>query len=564
MHVINDESCRTRDGAKLAVDVYLPDDGEPCPALLAFSPYGKRFQRAVMDLPRQPHGTPLWNGAIEAGDTEYITDNGYAHVIADCRGTGESSGEFTGRYHTDGEDGYDLVEWTADQPWCDGQVGMVGRSYFGTVQLLTAAERPPSLVGIFASGVITDTYRESAYHGGIPNLFLLKWWRYVPGSRATSVERRARGEVAFENALKELLEERDLRDYPATNQLLHYPEMNLPFVDQLLNRTDGAYWDDRSPATVLDQIECPVHLSGAWKGSHSTPTYTADAGITSELKRVLLTPPVKLDRPYHEYREEMIRWYDGLTSDGPNAFEEEPPVKMYVSGVDRWRFEESLEPDRAEPYELFLRNHGRLLPDREPLAEVPPSGFVQPPLTVTNEIAVSRFRTPPLTDPMEFVGPVGLTLYAAIDAEDTPWLGRLRDVDPSGGQHLLGRGFLRASHRELDAERTSRYRPYHSHTDPTPVEPGEIYEYRIGFQPIGHRFRAGHQLELELRSMELPGPRDEEYLLESHHLPHSETIAHRLYHSDRHPSKLVLPSIPETDPSQWIEADDPAHPGPHR
>ena len=130
-----------RDGVPVTVDVFRPEGEAPVPALLGISPYGKEMQ--TLPLPPQPYWSPVYHRGIEAGDPAYLTDHGYAHVIADSRGTGSSGGEYRGWMSSEeADDGYDLVEWIAAQPWCDGNVGMVGVSYFGTIQLHVAATQP--------------------------------------------------------------------------------------------------------------------------------------------------------------------------------------------------------------------------------------------------------------------------------------------------------------------------------------------------------------------------------------------------------------------------------------
>ncbi|HUY72111.1 MAG TPA: CocE/NonD family hydrolase, partial [Gaiellaceae bacterium] len=120
-----------RDGVTLSVDVFRPDGGQNVPGLLAMSPYGKNAQSLA--VPPQPFGfsprnrSSVYNRGIEAGDPVYLTEHGYAHVIPDLRGIGESGGAYRGWCSPqEAEDGYDLVEWIAAQPWCDGNVGMVG------------------------------------------------------------------------------------------------------------------------------------------------------------------------------------------------------------------------------------------------------------------------------------------------------------------------------------------------------------------------------------------------------------------------------------------------------
>lgn len=561
-------TCETRDGVELAADVYLPDDDGRYPALLAYSPYGKELQDSVLFLPKQSREkSTMWDGTIEAGDIEYITENGYAHVIADVRGTGDSGGQTVGFFDKAGQDGYDLVEWIADQPWCDGQVGGVGRSWFGTNQLLLVAADPPSLVGVFPSGVFTDLYREFAYHGGILNMFLYGLWDGRHGDSGivdndwVSRERHE-DEQAFKQACQDALDDPDVRQYPNLYQLLHYPEKNPLFVDLVLNDTDTDFYAERSPHKRLDDVQCPIYLSGAWGGTHTQPVYTADEKLDVDQKRVLMTPPRLLERPYHEYKEEMIRWYDMLMKNEDTGLAAEPPVKMYIQGADRWRFEEKLVPERTVYHELYLRNHDRLVPSPETVENVSPRSFSQDLPTVCDEIDRIRYQTQPLDESREFAGPASLTLYASIDATDTTWMAYLHGVSPSGDRTVLSRGYLRASHREIDDARSTPAQPYHPHVDPEPVTPGDIYEYRIGFPPIAVLLEKGHKLELELRSMEIPFSETSDLPPGSHHLPHATPVNHRVFADAEHCSHLLIPEIPETDDTQWIDPDDPACPGP--
>ena len=137
-----------RDGVELAADAYSAPDEKPRPALVALSPYGKELQALALTMPPQRRPSPMWDGCIEAGDIARIVEEDYVHVIGDLRGSGHSGGEHIGNYNAGGvslgEDAYDFIEWVAAQPWCDGNVGMVGISYFGSMQVLAAAEREGS------------------------------------------------------------------------------------------------------------------------------------------------------------------------------------------------------------------------------------------------------------------------------------------------------------------------------------------------------------------------------------------------------------------------------------
>jgi putative CocE/NonD family hydrolase len=113
-----------RDGLKLAADIYRPDAKGKFPALLSMSPYGKDVQK--LKSPVGPLDPVRGNGGQEAGDTEYFVTRGYNHIIVDVRGSGNSEGEYQNSGLKEQEDGYDLVEWIANQSWCDGNVGMLG------------------------------------------------------------------------------------------------------------------------------------------------------------------------------------------------------------------------------------------------------------------------------------------------------------------------------------------------------------------------------------------------------------------------------------------------------
>ena len=165
-----------RDGVRLCVNIYRPDAIGRFPALLAMGGYGKELQDCL--IPPQPlQKSAVWDGNIEAGDTPDIVPRGFVHVIADARGTGKSEGEYPGMWSSqEGRDGHDLVEWIARQPWCDGNVGMIGYSYYGCIQLKVAIEQPPHLKAIFVSHIVNDFYRDGVYGGGVLSLFYYGIW----------------------------------------------------------------------------------------------------------------------------------------------------------------------------------------------------------------------------------------------------------------------------------------------------------------------------------------------------------------------------------------------------
>ncbi|MFI8363953.1 CocE/NonD family hydrolase [Streptomyces sp. NPDC085612] len=147
MRCDRDVTVGMRDGIGLLADVHSPAGDGRFPALIAASP----CPRQIQDL-----GAPM--GFIEAGASDFGVPRGYAHVIANLRGTDGSGGTFGFFDAQERRDLHDLVEWAADQPWCDGKVGMIGISYFAMAQLEAAVERPAHLRAIFPVAVTTDLW----------------------------------------------------------------------------------------------------------------------------------------------------------------------------------------------------------------------------------------------------------------------------------------------------------------------------------------------------------------------------------------------------------------------
>jgi uncharacterized protein len=114
------------------------------------------------------------------------------------------------------------------------------------------------------------------------------------------------------------------------------------------------------------------------------------------------------------------------------------------------------------------------------------------------------FRTAALSRPLTLVGPIGLHLVAASTATDTDWHAKLADVAPDGSESIITAGALRASHRALDPAQSTPARPYHTHTNPQPIEPNRFYEYDVEIWPTAYELQPGHQLQLRLTSTDLP------------------------------------------------------------
>jgi hypothetical protein len=196
------------------------------------------------------------------------------------------------------------------------------------------------------------------------------------------------------------------------------------------------------------------------------------------------------------------------------------------------------------------------------------------PLTRTAKIERLRYMTDPLSHDVTVVGPISLTLHAAIDKKDTNWIVVLKDVGPDVSvrtaregerdvpttlaERELTRGWLKASYRALDETRSKPWAPFHDLTRDAiePVAPGEVVEYRIQILATANRFKADHRICLDITCMDVPtgtgAMTDVEYI--PYHVCSSETVTHRVYRDAERPSHLLLPVIP--DPTTSPAASD--------
>jgi predicted acyl esterase len=543
-----------RDGVTLVADAYRAAEDKPRPALVALSPYGKELQALALTMPPQRRPSPMWDGCIEAGDIARVVREGYVHVIGDLRGSGGSGGEHIGNYNAGGvplgQDAYDFIEWVAAQPWCDGNVGMIGISYYGSMQVLAAAERPPHLKAIFVSGGHYDFY-ETTYHGGIM-WFMPRaaregrggdsGWAFTDRIKSRMLETFSPGEI--KELVARRLEDPDVAAWPNLVHVLNYPKHHEAWFDIVMNNLDGDWYEERNPVNLAATIDIPVYLQidqgRGWTIDGTIELFNTLKGP----KKLDIGPyPPMQSRPWIEEHDKMFRWYDYWIKGVGNGVMDEPAVTVFVEG-SRERVTGSQWPPKDVEYKsLYLRPRRTLSfePELMGVDYAAPDGFYQAPLTVTDKVEVLSWSTAPFEETTEMIGTGAAHLFMAIDTDDTNIILRLWDEAPGGGRQLVTTGYLKASHRELD-DRTTEGNPYHPHTRAVPVEPGRVEEYVVRLYPFANAFKPGHRLVAEL-SCDEPLVDAHNSLLppEAMHLPSGRATSHKVYRDTAHPSRLVLP-----------------------
>jgi putative CocE/NonD family hydrolase len=559
-----------RDGVKLSVDVYRPDAPGKFPALLAFAIYNKDIQGPDMaeGLPPQPAWSTLWSGPLETGDTRFFVSRGYIHVIGMPRGVGKSEGGGARTW-----DSYDLIEWIAQQPWCDGNVGMVGISGFGAEQLHVAKQQPPHLKAIFpfdprgAYGVLGG-FREE-YPGGVIHLF-----RYLVG--VYSAMHQNRGAPAplppeREALWRAAMNNPDYRMYPHIYNVVAQKGQHMPpYFDVLIDPFDKEDVVAKSEQDIAN-VKVPTYTGSGWYGytykTHLNGAQSYFRNIAAP-KKLMFTGPAHLERPFHGFHAEILRWHDHWLKGIDTGVMNDPPVKYWVMGANEWRTGSDWPLPETQWTKLYLNSWERL--SAQPFTpssvddELPPDSFVQMPPTQTNTIQRLRYMTEPLSQDVLVAGPIALHLHAAIDQDDTNWIVILKDVGPDPSvqtakdgerrvpdnlpERELTRGWLKASHRVLDPQRSRPWKPWHKLTRAAakPVEPDAIEEYAIEILATANLFRRGHRICLDITSLDLPtgvgGATNAEYV--PYHICSSRTTVHRVYHDAKRPSHLLLPIIP--------------------
>jgi putative CocE/NonD family hydrolase len=494
-----------RDGVVLRADVYLPETGLPVPAIVNRTPYDRT--------------SPLIQ--LAAIEPERVVEAGLALVCQDVRGRFGSDGEFY-TFFDDGRDSFDTVEWAAAQPWCDGSVGMVGRSYAAAVQWLGAAERPPHLKAISPIVTGSDYYRGWIYEGGAFQFGFNVFWIWLMSN--------PREVAKLEGVYRHL----PLRTLPIDD--LAWARL---YAHWLAHSTDDHYWRSLSINRRYEQIEVPALIVGGWYDVFIRGTLENYAGMrdrggseTARSGRRMIVGPWAHGSTYGPYPEHafdlfgpdatidvgalQLRFFARHLHGEENGLDDEPPVRIFVMWQNGWRLEDDGPRARASETRWYLRGGGRLTRD-EPADEQPDQYVYDPhdpaptiggptslparmmkmnsgPLDqsrLENRDDVLVYSSDVLEQPLEVTGPLVLVLHAATSATDTDLVAKLTDVRPDGSSVILAEGVLRARFRDgFDRE--------------VPVEPERPYDYRIDLGATSNVFLPGHRIRLLVTSSSFP------------------------------------------------------------
>jgi len=514
-----------RDGTVLRADVYRPavpaggDAETKFPVLMSLSAYQKNLDRIL------PHVAPFTH--VERPEPEWWVARGYVLVFVDTRGTGKSPGKADIWSMQEARDYYDAIEWAAVQPWSSGKIGLSGVSYYAITQWNVASLQPPSLTTIIPWEGWADLYRDSVFHGGILNQgFYGRWWNDVVGKQLLE-STRASNSAAFDENLM-------------WNFMTHH--------------TDSAWWDEVKARAQFENIKVPLYSSGNWGGwnHHLRGNIEAYVNSAAEHKKLQVHIGGHTDAFYSdEGKAEMLRWYDYWLKGKDTGIMDEPPVKLCVRvSVDEcnWRFENEWPLARTEYTKYYLTPQAAgvvddAMHDLRLNASAPakdavitfPSGpeayergrSGQPMVTFVTEL---------LREDVEITGHIKLKLWVSSETDDMDVFAYLRNMAPDGSVETATRGILKVSHRKLDAERSTMYRPYQTHDEEQKLEPGEVVPIEMEIWPTSMVFKKGHRIRLDVQ------PHDGDHYFAAYKLKNNS-----IYLGGDRASYVQLPIIPHQD-----------------
>lgn len=496
-----------RDGVELLADVHRPAEPGRYPVLIAASPYPRQIQ----DL-----GAPM--GFIEAGASDWFVPRGYVHLIVNCRGTGGSGGTFGFFDAQERHDMYDLVEWAAAQPWSDGNVGMVGISYFAMTQMGAAVEQPPHLKAVMPIACTFDLYQSATHNGLLSSSFVTpflsmismtsarpdSFWR----SKLLEAVRAVLHTPAIHKRFETMNGEAAIAGLKAVLKMHHDPH---PW-DELWNAIAvehpfrDAWWDERNILPLLDRVKVPVYLGCDWQNVplHLPHTFNAINRLTnSPHVQVALMGEHGLAWPWESLHVEALAWFDHWLKGQDTGILEGPRLRSWLPEADEW-----LTPDAWPPRDVVheawtLGADGAL--GRNMTAGSRPmmtlgAGLNRARASEIDPPSCLAWDSATLESDLDVFGEIELRLEATSTAPDTAWIATLQDVAPDGTATIVTSGYLRAGLREVDEAESRCGAPHLPCRSFEAVPVGQRAEYRIPLVPNARRFKAGHRIRLALTS----------------------------------------------------------------
>ena len=461
-----DVAVEMRDGVKIYVDIYRPKDKTNIPVIISWSFYGKRPGEGMSEwqIMGVAPGTVSKLTKFESPDPLYWCYKDYAIANVDPRGVGYSEGDVNCFGTQDARDGYDFIEWAAQQPWCNGRVGMGGNSAVAMSQWRIAAECPPHLVCIAPWEGTSDIYRESMFEGGIP---AIAFNEFIVSS------------ITSENKVDDMV-----------NMARKSPLMN-------------AYWEDKIPE--FSKIKIPVYCTACWNHFHLRGAFQGFRQIKSKKKWMRAHREFEWPDGYNrENLAELELFFERYLKDIHNCWESTPRVRLEVMDAHEFLYAKN-RPERSFP--IKRTEYKKLYLDAAN------SGLSYKPAATVSSVSydgntgLANFDIK-FEEDTEITGYMKLHMWVEADGHDDMDMfiniqkldtnGEWLPVDVLGEPHPGTWGKMRVSHRALDERLSTDYQPIQSHLKEEKLSPGEIVPVDVEIVPISRFWHKGQSLRIQI------------------------------------------------------------------
>lgn len=506
-----DVAVKMRDGVTLYADIYLPKDTEEkVPCIVSWGIFGKRPAEGQDDwkLMGVPPKTVSEMAKFESADPGYWCHQGYAVANVDARGVGNSEGYCNLWGTEDAQDGYDFIEWAAQQDWCNGKCTLFGNSGVCMANWKIAQLQPPHLACLAAWEGTSDLYRESYFCGGVPN----------PAYEANIVK-----EVACKTYIEDTVAM--VEKYPLWN----------------------AYWADKQ--VDFKSVKCPTYVTAGWVHHHLR-------GATEGFRRI--RAPKKWLRIHRDFEwpdsynpdnlVELKRFFDRYCKDVNNGWEFTPKVRIDVLDAFDYdyavkRTEKEWPLARTEYKKLYLN-----AADMDGAVEKPyanESKVSYNPDTDTTEFLI------PVNEDVEITGYMKLHLWIAsstyTNADIFPWVLKYNankeyvPIEVMGAPYRGAWGFCRATHRDL-SPLAKDFQPIQAHKEYSPLTPGEPICVDIEMYPHSRIWHKGEYIVVRLAGKFWKT----EWFHDSsmNHSVDNGGAEHIIYTGGKYDSYLQIPTVP--------------------
>jgi putative CocE/NonD family hydrolase len=496
--------------------------------------------------------------------------HGYVVGVVDVRGAGASFGVSRGPLsREEAWDLYDITEWFAAQPWCDGNIGMFGRSYLGASQYMAASERPPHLKAIFPEMALFDLYTFTHPGGIFRDDYASNWSRLVKGLDSSAgcapIDLDRDGKM-LSDAIKQHEANRDPFEIFSSLSYRNSKDAATGAAPHLLN----------SPSTYIEDIRksgvAIYHMTG-WYDVFSRDALLWFNNLNNPQK-LLIGPWYHSANFGFNHAAEHLRWYDYWLKGIDNKVMSEEPIRYFTMNAPedkQWRSAKQWPLPEEEPTKLYFREgaSGSVASVNDGLlSEAPPSSEAgqdeyrvnynatsgkpsrwsnaySPSLSelkhadmTVNDRNGLTFTTPPLASDMELTGHPVVYLWVSSTAKVADFFVYLQDVAGDGFSRNISEGALRASHRRVSNPPFNNLGlPFHRGfaEDAAELEGGPV-ELAFDLLPVSNIFVKGHRIRLTITCADRDNARTPEI---------SPPPLIRLYRNARHASHIVLPVIPQ-------------------